>query len=112
MVAVTVAADVDDRLSPKTLEVIKSVVERLPESFDLGAQQAHQRSITSTLKFPADGVFAQTGFMEALLQSSTVVPTLYRNLVEARRLLQLVLEEGELGPEPVGQVQHFLCEET
>lgn len=99
--------DVDDRLSQTTLGVIAAVIDRLPEEFELGHQQATQSSITSTLRFTG-GMDAQLDHMEAILKASTVTPTLYRNLMAARRLLQSVIAEGDPGDELLRDIRHFL----
>lgn len=103
-----VPAGVDDRLPQVAIEHIGKLVEVMPDEFDLGAQQAHQKSITTTLRFPEVGVHAQIDGMARVLQASTVTPTLYRNLVEARRLLHSVLEEGDPGDELIDGIRHFL----
>lgn len=66
---------------------LASFIERLSRSqgFDLSSTQAHQRSVTATIKF--EGIADPMGQAEALqlvLQASTITRCLYANLLAAR----------------------------
>lgn len=75
----------DDYITEKGLERLLELSEKLPFRFDVGATQAHQRSVTVTIEFPGDGPMAQLDDLHNVLTASQFVGTLARNLRHERR---------------------------
>lgn len=74
----------DDYISEKGLDRLLELSENLPPQFDIGATQAHERSVTVTIKFPGNDPLTQLDHLHNVLTASQFVGTLARNLKHER----------------------------
>ncbi len=105
----------DDYLPDSALDLIDALVVKMPTSdWEVGHMQGATKSVTATIRF--DGIVGPIGQIEALeslLQSSTVVGTLARNLRYERERLAAIAGECEVEDHPLAvRVEQILNQQV